>query len=46
VDAVVSNYDDAAFERFRATEGVREARADPMSLEEISAAVAGTGTAL
>ena len=42
VDAVVSNYDDAAFERFRATEGVREARADPLTLEEISAAVAGT----
>jgi len=42
VDAVVSNYDDAAFERFRATEGVREARADPLTLEQISAAVAGT----
>jgi len=42
VDAVVSNYDDAAFERFRATEGVREARADPLTLEEISATVAGT----
>jgi ABC-2 type transport system ATP-binding protein len=42
VDAIVSNYDDAAFERFRATEGVREARADPLTLEEISAAVAGT----
>jgi len=42
VDAVVSNYDDAAFERFRSTEGVREARAEPLTLEEISAAVAGT----
>lgn len=41
VDAVVSNFDDAAFERFRATEGVREARADPMALEEIFVAVAG-----
>lgn len=42
VDAVVSNFDDAAFERFRATEGVRDARAEALTLEEISAAVAGT----
>ena len=42
VDAVVSNYDDAAFERFRAIEGVREARADEMSIEEIFAAVTGS----
>ena len=41
VDAIVSNYDDAAFERFRSTEGVRDARADPLTLEEISEAVAG-----
>jgi hypothetical protein len=46
VDAVISNYDEAAFERFRATEGVRDARAEPLTLEEISAAVAGTGIAL
>jgi hypothetical protein len=46
VDAVVSNYGEAAFERFRATEGVREARADSMSLEEISAAVAGGQAAI
>ncbi len=41
VDAVVSNFDDAAFERFRRTEGVRDARALPMTLEEIFAAVLG-----
>ncbi|HEX5134053.1 MAG TPA: hypothetical protein VFW81_01555, partial [Thermoanaerobaculia bacterium] len=41
VDAVVSNYDDALFERFRATEGVRDARAEAMPLEEIFAAVVG-----
>ena len=42
VDAVVSNYDDAAFERFRGTEGVRDATAESMSLEEIFAAVTGS----
>jgi energy-coupling factor transporter ATP-binding protein EcfA2 len=41
VDAVVSNYGDTTFERFRTTEGVREARADPLTLEQIYAAVAG-----
>lgn len=41
VDAVVSNFDGAAFERFRAIEGVRDARADPLTLEEIFATVAG-----
>jgi ABC-type multidrug transport system ATPase subunit len=41
VDAVVSNCDDALFERFRATEGVRDARAEAMPLEEIFAAVVG-----
>jgi ABC-type multidrug transport system ATPase subunit len=41
VDAVVSNFDEAAFERFRATDGVSDARADPMTIEEIFAAVAG-----
>lgn len=43
VDAVVSNFDDAAFERFRGTEGVRDARSEPMTLEEIFAAVSGAG---
>jgi ABC-type multidrug transport system ATPase subunit len=42
VDAVVSNYDDAAFERFRSTEGVRDASAAGMSLGEIFAAVTGS----
>jgi ABC-type multidrug transport system ATPase subunit len=41
VDAVVSNFDGAAFERFRATDGVRDARADPMTIEEIFAAIVG-----
>jgi ABC-type multidrug transport system ATPase subunit len=41
VDAVVSNYDDLAFERFRQTVGVVDAEASAMSLEEIFLAVAG-----
>lgn len=41
VDAVVANYEDALFERLRSTEGVRDARADAMTLEEIFDAVAG-----
>jgi ABC-type multidrug transport system ATPase subunit len=41
VDAVVSNFDEAAFDRFRATDGVLDARADPMTVEEIFAAVVG-----
>jgi ABC-type multidrug transport system ATPase subunit len=38
-EAVVSNYDDVAFERFRSTTNVAEV--SPMSLEEIFIAVAG-----
>ena len=41
VDAIVSNFDAAAFDRFRATDGVRDARADPLTVEEIFEAVAG-----
>ncbi len=41
VDAVVSNFDEAAFERFRATEGVTNAQALPMTLTEIFEAVVG-----
>jgi len=41
VDAVVSNYDDVSFERFRQKPGVVDAEATPMSLEEIFLAVAG-----
>lgn len=41
IDAVVSNYDDLSFERFRSTDGVVDAQASPMSLEEIFLAVAG-----
>jgi ABC-type multidrug transport system ATPase subunit len=39
VDAVVSNFEDAKFERFRAIEGVVDARAEAMTLEEIFEAV-------
>ena len=39
VDAVVSNFDEARFERLRATEGVSEVKATPMTIEEIFAAV-------
>ena len=45
VDAVVSNYDDVSFERFRQTDGVVEAEVVPMSLEEIFLAVAGEAPA-
>lgn len=41
VDAVVSNFDDAAFESFRAMEGVRDAVAHPMTFDEIFEAVVG-----
>lgn len=40
-EAVVSNYDEVAFERFRSTTGVGHAESAPMSLEEIFIAVAG-----
>lgn len=45
VDALVSNYDDLAFERFRQAEGVVDAEACPMSLEEIFVALAGENPA-
>ncbi len=45
VDAVVSNFDETAFERFRATEGVVDARAEAMTLEEIFGAVVGEAPA-
>ncbi len=41
IDAVVSNWDDAAFERFRQMDGVEGAEASALSLEEIFVAVAG-----
>lgn len=40
-EAVVSNYDEIAFERFRSTTGIGHAETDAMSLEEIFVAVAG-----
>ncbi len=41
IDAVVSNFTEPAFERFRQADGVVDAEASPMSLEEIFLAVAG-----
>jgi ABC-2 type transport system ATP-binding protein len=40
-EAIVSNYDDLAFERFRSSSGINAAEIAPMSLEEIFIAVAG-----
>jgi ABC-2 type transport system ATP-binding protein len=45
IDAVVSNFEEAAFERFRATDGVDDAAAEALPLEEIFLAVAGEKTA-
>jgi len=41
IDAVVSNFDESAFERFRAMDGVENVSAEPLSLEEIFVALAG-----
>jgi ABC-2 type transport system ATP-binding protein len=41
IEAVVSNFEESAFERFRSTDGVVDADFAPMSLEEIFLAVAG-----
>ena len=41
IEAVVSNYGDESFARFRALEGIGDAEASALSLEEIFAAVAG-----
>lgn len=41
IDAVVSNFDEAAFERFRAIDGVTDASAEALPLEEIFLAVVG-----
>jgi ABC-type multidrug transport system ATPase subunit len=41
VEAVVSNFDEAEFERLRSTEGVSEVRVQPMTLDEIFRAVVG-----
>jgi ABC-2 type transport system ATP-binding protein len=41
IEAVVSNFAEEPFERFRATEGVVDAQVSPMSLEEIFVAVTG-----
>lgn len=41
IEALVSNFEEGLFERFRQTEGVVDAEASPLSLEEIFVAVAG-----
>ncbi len=41
VDAVVANYDDTSFDRFQRTDGVVDAEASAMTLEEIFLAVVG-----
>jgi ABC-2 type transport system ATP-binding protein len=41
IDAIVSNFDDVAFERFRAMDGVENVSAEPLSLEEIFVALVG-----
>jgi ABC-2 type transport system ATP-binding protein len=41
IDAVVSNFDESSFERFRGIDGVEDASSSALSLEEIFLAVAG-----
>ena len=41
IDAVVSNFEEAAFARFRAMDGVENVSAEPLSLEEIFVALVG-----
>ena len=41
IEAVVSNFDDTAFDRFRAIDGVENASAEALPLEDIFVAVAG-----
>lgn len=41
VEAVVADYEDVAFERFRTTPGIRDVEVAPMSLEEIFIAMSG-----
>jgi ABC-2 type transport system ATP-binding protein len=41
VDAVVSNFDESSFDRFRQLDGVEDAESSAMSLEEIFLAIAG-----
>ena len=43
IDAIVSNFDEAAFERFRSIDGVEDATVEALPLEEVFLAVAGEG---
>lgn len=45
IEAVVSNYEESTFERFRDSDGVVDAEVSPLSLEEIFLAVAGEAPA-
>jgi ABC-type multidrug transport system ATPase subunit len=44
IEAVVSDFDDEKFARFRAVDGVVDAEAEALSLEEVFVAVAGFGS--
>jgi ABC-2 type transport system ATP-binding protein len=46
IEAVVSNFDDSSFERFRSIDGVCDAEASAMSLEEIFLALGADAPAL
>lgn len=41
IDAIVSNFSDSAFEKFRSIDGVDEAQALPLTISEVFVAVAG-----
>jgi hypothetical protein len=41
IEAVISDYEESRFDRFRRTGGVCDAEASPMSLEEIVIAIVG-----
>jgi ABC-2 type transport system ATP-binding protein len=41
IDAIVSNFDEAAFEKFRAIDGVEDATVEALPLEDVFLAVAG-----
>ena len=41
IEAVVTGYSDERFERFAAKDGITDAEASPLSLEEVFLAVAG-----
>lgn len=46
VDAIVSNFTDEAFAKFRSTEGVRDARAEPLDIAAVFEALVGRAGAV